>query len=90
MTENYSGFAVETAKQIVSEETYKLHQEIIDDVGNLMAAWGDRVLDRINARMEDLGISQNLEVTVSWDPEEMPMFMFRGATFIGEGEPKSE
>lgn len=79
----YADFAVSTAQQVVVEETDKLQQEIIEDVGNMMESWGERLMTRIDARMEQLGIQQSLQITVSWDPQKMPTFKFNGATDIG-------
>jgi len=79
----YADFAVMTAQQVVVEETDKIQQEIIDDVGAMMESWGTRLMQRIDARMEQLGIAQDLQITVAWNPVEMPSFKFNGATDVG-------
>lgn len=79
----YADFAVMTAQQVVVEETDKLQKEIYEDVGNMMESWGERLMTRIDARMEQLGIQQTLQITVSWDPKQMPTFKFHGATDVG-------
>ena len=86
----YADFAVMTAQQVVVEETDKLQQEIIEDVGSMMESWGERLMTRIDARMEQLGIQQTLEITVAWDPQSMPIFKFHGATDVGIEEEKDE
>lgn len=81
--EGYTEFAVATAIRIAEEESAKLEDEIYADVQVMLESWGDRLMERINARMDGLGIKQNLEILVSWEPEEMPVFRFKGETDTG-------
>lgn len=81
--DEYRDFAVTTAKQIVNEETERLYEECQEDLKNLMQSWAERLDDRINARMEALGIAQELAIMVTWEPENMPVFTFTGATDVG-------
>lgn len=83
MIEDDDTLTVVMAKQVVLEETTKLEKEILEDISNLMTEWGDRLSARISARMDTLGIMQNLSIQVTWDPKEMPIFEFTGETMNG-------
>lgn len=81
--EKEENLTVTIAKQIVTEETDKLMAEIVPDVRELMDKWSERLLKRIDERMDALGVEQLLEVEVTWDPVNYPEFKFSGATNVG-------
>lgn len=83
MDDNYAKFAVDTAQQVVNEETDKLYGEIVEDIAVMLKHWAERLSDRIDVRMKALGIAQELLIAVSWEPKDMPVFDFTGITNTG-------
>jgi hypothetical protein len=81
--DDYTDFAVTTAKEIVKEEDERLRAEIIAEVSELMDVWLARIGARIVARMEEVGIAQILEILGEWEEDHLPTFKYKGATDTG-------
>lgn len=77
---------VAIAKAIVAEEAERLEQEMLPDIKVLMDSWVVRIAERINARLEKVGVGQILEIGISWDPENLPTLTFTGATEVEESD----
>lgn len=82
MTDDFRAFALSTAQSVAREEGNKMAPEMEQDLQTLMLDWADRLADRIQARMDVLGIPQNLQVRVEWAPI-APQFNIIGETYVG-------
>lgn len=86
---DYRDFAVSTAKAIAYEEGDKLQTEMDDDLRQLMDVWANRLSERIQNRMEGLGIPQVLSISIEWTPD-YPKFHITGNTYVGGPSDSSE
>lgn len=78
----YRDFAVDTAVTIAQEEAQALQDAMLDDVVKLSQSWAVQLRDRIQQRMDDLGIPQVLQIEIEWNPDP-PEIRMIGATYVG-------
>ena len=78
----YKDFAVDTAVTIAQEEAQAMQDVMIGDVTKLMEHWAIQLRERIQLRMEGLGIPQVLQIEIEWEPDP-PEIRMLGATYVG-------
>jgi hypothetical protein len=83
---DFSSFAEDTCRAIALEETQKFEKVIGESLDALITSWGEQLSSNIMERVHALGMTQDLEVEIHWEPQEFPVITVRGKAYYG-GQP---